>query len=94
MNNPELRVRSWVRASAEDIRTGLLGFISVEYGSLILDSIVLRRTADDRYALAFPARTDRAGRRHSYIRPIDDNARRAIETELLRQLGQREESVP
>lgn len=94
MIRPDVRVRSWVRASDDDIRTGLLGFISVEYGSLILDSIVLRRTTEGRYALSFPARTDRSGRRHAYVRPIDDDARRAIEREILWQLGERAEFVP
>ncbi len=87
----EVRVRSWVRGSDDEIRSGLLGYISVEFGNLILDGIVLRRTADGHFALSFPARTDRAGKRHSYIRPIDDDARREIEREILWQLGERED---
>ena len=94
MGAPELRVRSWCRGNDADLRAGLLGFISVEFGSLILDGITLRKTADGRFTLSFPARTDRAGRRHSYMRPVDDDARRAIEREILRQLGQREAVVP
>ena len=93
MAENEVRVRTWVRGSEDDARTGLLGWLSVEYGSLVLDGIVLRRTADGRYALSFPARTDRAGRRHSYIRPADDEARNAIEAEILWQLEEREELV-
>ena len=88
MADIDVRVRSWVRASDEDQRSGLLGYLSVTYGDLVLDSIVLRRTADGRYALSFPARTDRSGKRHSYIRPADDQARQAIEAELLWQLGE------
>ena len=88
MADIDARVRSWVRASDEDQRSGLLGYLSVTYGDLVLDSIVLRRTADGRYALSFPARTDRSGKRHSYIRPADDQARQAIEAELLWQLGE------
>lgn len=87
----EVRVRSWVRATETEIRTGMLGFLSVEYGDLILDGIVLRKTAEGRYALSFPARTDRAGRRHSFIRPVDDGARKEIERQVLGQLGQRED---
>ncbi len=86
--DPEIRVRTWIRASDDEVRTGLLGYLSVTYGSLVLDGIVLRRTTDARFALSFPARTDRAGRRHSYVRPVDDIARKAIETELLGQLAQ------
>ena len=91
MADHEVRVRTWVRASDDDLKSGLLGFISVELGNLILDGICLRRTAAGRFALSFPARTNRAGRRHSYIRPVDDAARKAIEREILGQLGQRED---
>ena len=88
MSDHVIRVRTWVAASEQDVRTGLLGYLSVTYGTLVLDSIVLRRTANGRYTLSFPARTDREGRRHSYIRPVSDNARVAIEREILGQLGQ------
>lgn len=88
MADPVIRLRTWVRASDAEVRTGLLGFISVEFGNLILDGIVLRRTADGRFTLSFPARTDRAGRRHAYVRPTDDAARQAIEREILGQLRQ------
>ena len=88
----EVKVRSWVKGSDDNIRSGLLGWISVEYGSLILDGITLRRSADGRFILSFPARTDRAGRRHSYIRPADDAARKAIQATILAQLGQREDA--
>ena len=93
MADIDVRVRSWVRASDEDQRSGLLGYLSVTYGDLVLDSIVLRRTADGHYALSFPARTDRAGRRHAFIRPADDAVRQEIERELLWQLGEREDFV-
>ena len=91
MDTREIRVRTWVRASDAEIRTGMLGYISVFIGNLVLDGIVLRRTADGRFALSFPARTDRAGRRHAIVRPADDAARQAIEREILGQLGQRED---
>ena len=94
MADHEVRVRTWVKAGEAEIKSGLLGFLSVTYGNLVLDGICLRRTSDGRYALSFPARTDRAGRKHSYIRPADDEARQAIEAEILWQLGEREEFVP
>ena len=94
MNMAELRVRTWVRGTDAEVRTGLLGYLSVEYGAIVLDSIVLRRTAEGRFALSFPARTDRAGRRHAYVRPVDDDARREIERAILGQLGQRPDVAP
>lgn len=93
MSDYKIRVRTWVAGSEHDVRTGLLGYLSVFYGSLILDGIVLRRTADGRYALSFPARMDRAGRKHSYIQPASDAVRQEIEHELLWQLGEREDFV-
>jgi len=87
----EVRVLTYVRGSADDEREGLLGYLCVAYGALVLDSIVLRRTARGEHALSFPARTDRAGHRHAYVRPADDEARREIEAEILWQLGERED---
>jgi hypothetical protein len=94
MAEVDVRVRTWVKASDDDQRTGLLGYLSVTYGTLVLDGITLRRTNAGRYALSFPARTDRAGRRHSHIRPTDDQARKDIEAELLWQLGEMPEFQP
>ena len=88
MAEPQIRIRSWVKASESEIRTGLLGYLSVFYGDLVLDGIVLRRPADGRFALSFPARTDKSGRRHSYIKPASDEVRQDIERELLRQLAE------
>ena len=94
MDDREVRVRSWVRGTDEEVCSGLLGYLSVIYHDLVLDGITLRQTADRRFTLSFPARTDRAGRRHAYVRPADDAARIAIEREILAQLGQRAEVVP
>ena len=88
MATPEIRIRTWVRASDADLRTGLLGYLSVFYGVLVLDGITLRRTVDGRFRLAFPSRTDRRGQKHSIVRPVDDDARQAVERELLGQLGE------
>ncbi|MGB3968367.1 MAG: hypothetical protein WBO45_16650 [Planctomycetota bacterium] len=82
-----------MRASDADIKTGLLGFISVEHGPWIFDGICLRRTSDGRFVLSFPARTDRAGRKHAFVRPADDETRKSIERKILGQLGQRPDLV-
>ena len=94
MADHEVVLRTWIKASEAEIRTGLCGYVSVVYGDLILDGIVLRKTTDGRFALSFPARSDRSGRRHSYIRPANDEVRKTIEAELLWQLGEREEFTP
>ncbi len=93
MTDHEIRVRTWIAASEQDAHSGLLGFLSVSYGNLILDGITLRRTSSGRFALSFPTRTAKNGERHSIVRPVDDGARIAIENELLWQLGEREDFV-
>lgn len=79
MTAPEIRIRTWAKGTDEDRRHGLLGYLSVFYGALVLDGITVRRTADNRLTLSFPERRDRQGRRHPYFRPVDEEARRAIE---------------
>ncbi len=43
MQPREIRICTWVKSSEADLRTGLLGFLSIEYGDLVLDGIALRR---------------------------------------------------
>ncbi len=85
MTTPEVRIRSWVRASDEEQRSGLLGYLSLFYGDLILDGATIRRTAAGKLTISWPQRRDGQGRKHAYIRPIDDAARRAIEAAVFGQ---------
>lgn len=79
MADHDIRIRSWVRGTADDDRAGLLGYLSVFVGNLIVDGITVRRTADGALTLSFPERRDRLGRRHSIVRPVDNDARLAFE---------------
>jgi DNA-binding cell septation regulator SpoVG len=73
-------------------QTGLLGWISVTIDNrLRLDGVTLRRTADGRLTLSFPAKRDGTGRKHSYVRPIDDRTRIEIEQQVFHALGLEEE---
>ena len=73
----------FLAARPDQISTGLLGWVSLVVNvRLRLDGIALRRTADGRLALSFPARRDAAGRQHSYVRPLDDRTRREIEHQV------------
>jgi hypothetical protein len=75
-------------ASVEKQRRGLLGWVSFRLGDVLrLDSVAVRKTLDDRLVLSFPSRRDIYGYEHSLVRPVDDRVRRAIEREVLRQLG-------
>jgi hypothetical protein len=82
MSNTVVRIRSWVRGTADDERQGLLGFLSIFYGDLVIDGVAVRRTAAGRLALSFPERHDRKQRKHSVVRPVDDAARRTIEAAI------------
>ncbi len=79
MTSPDLRIRSWVRGTADDERSGLLGFLSIFYGDVIIDGVTVRRTAAGKLALSFPERRDRKDRAHPIVRPVDEEARRRIE---------------
>jgi DNA-binding cell septation regulator SpoVG len=77
-------------ASDADAARGLLGYLRFDYGSVVVDGVTLRRHSDGRLGLSWPERTDRAGRRHPLVRPVDDAARRQIEDEVLRELTRQE----
>lgn len=93
MSEQTFRIRTWIRASDADACDGLVGFLSFFVGDLIVDNVTLRRTLDGRFTLSWPARTDRSGRRHSTVRPVDDEARKRIERQIFAELGQREDLV-
>jgi DNA-binding cell septation regulator SpoVG len=79
-------------ARTEEVETGLLGFLAIEVDdALRLDNLTLRRTADGRLTVSFPARRDGRGRRRFYICPLNDRARREIEHQVLEALGFLEE---
>lgn len=70
-----------------DRKAGLIGFVSFVIDGLVrVDGVTVRRTSGGRHVLSFPARRDRAGRNHPYLRPVDDGARCAIETQVFAQL--------
>ena len=75
-------------APAADEKRGLLGWITcVVNGVLMLDGITLRRTLAGKYTLSFPARRDASGREHPYVRPLGDDVRRDIESQMFQALG-------
>jgi hypothetical protein len=77
----------FVPASPRDRGTGLMGFVSCEIGLLRVHGLALRRTRSGRLALSFPCPRDRRGREHVVVRPLDDRARRVVETQVFEALG-------
>ena len=81
-------------ASREDSAYGLLGYLACTVNSALrLDGLTLRRTADGRFAVSWPARRDGFGRQRFYVRPIEDRARREIEQQIFRALRIAEEAT-
>ena len=82
-----VRAVTFSPADADARVTGLLGWVKCRVADLLIDGITVRRTRDGRLVLAFPARRGRDGQRYAYVRPIDDDARRSIERQILGAIG-------
>jgi hypothetical protein len=91
MAEQTFRVRTWIRAGDDEQRDGLIGFLSLFVGDLIVDNVTLRRTLDGRYALSWPARVDNHCKKHASVRPLNDQIRQRIEREIFAELAGREE---
>jgi hypothetical protein len=85
---PTVTEVQFVRASEGDQQRGLLGFVSFLLNDVLLvDGVALRRRRDGALTLSFPEPTDVRGKRHRPIYPIDQEARRVIESRVLAQLA-------
>ena len=87
-----IRSVRFIPASDAEAERGLLAYVKLEFGPLILDGVTLRRTLDGRLTLGWPERTDRQGNRHPLMRPISDAARLELENAVLRELNRQEEA--
>ena len=66
-----------VRGTPNDAERGLLGYVGLTVnGSFRIDGLTLRRMRSGRIGVAFP-------RHRGGFRPLDDDARRAIEAQVL-----------
>ena len=80
----------FAKANVAHRSKGLLGWVCLNLdSSLQLDCLALRRTAAGEYALSFPCRTDSNGVMHPYYRPLAEDTRCAIETEVIATLRSR-----
>ena len=85
-----IRSVRFIPASDAEAERGLLAYVKLEFGPLILDGVTLRRTLDGRLTLGWPERSDRQGNRHPLMRPISDAARLELENAVLRELNRQE----
>ncbi len=82
-------------SSPRENESGLVGWVSCSVNpGLHLDGLALRRTAEGRLTLSFPARRDGSGRQHFYVRPLDERTRGEIQHQVLAALGLQEAPLP
>lgn len=84
MASPQVRIVKWTPGTPDDLRLGLIAYVRISLDRVLID-VTARRTAEGKLTLSYPERRDGKGRRYSVVRPIDDDARRAIETEVFRE---------
>jgi len=85
----------FTEASEADARTGVIGWVRfILNDSLALDGVVLRRTANGRTTLSFPARRDGRGIQRFFVRPITDEARRDLERQVFERLQLERKAAP
>ena len=86
-------VRFWP-GSWRDVQAGLLAYIELRFDcGLVAAGLTLRRSQGGRLYLSFPARFDERGVEHPILRPADAEVRKAIERQVLEQLGYLEEGA-
>jgi hypothetical protein len=73
--------------------TGLLGWIGLRYGDLLLDGLALRRTLDGRLVLSFPRPSRRVGLARQLVGPAGPDVRQQIEAEVFAEL-RRQGAIP
>jgi hypothetical protein len=81
-----IRDIQFTAGSRADRTTGLLGFVRLQYGDLLLDGLTLRRTLDGRLVLAFPRPSRRVGLARQLVGPAGPDVRQQIEAEVVAEL--------
>lgn len=95
MNPPTLHDFRFTVAERAEQKTGLLGWIAFTIDDHVrVDGVTLRRTAEGRITLAFPARVAKDGRKRSIVWPISETARQAIESQVFEALHVDARSLP
>jgi len=74
---------AFMSGSVYDQEAGLLGWITIDVGGLVLlHGITLRRSRLGTLSLSFPKRKGSRGVRYPVSEPLDDDARREIERQV------------
>ncbi len=73
--------------------TGLLGWVRLRYGDLLLDGLALRRTRDARLVLSFPRPSRGGGLARQLVGPAGPDVRAQIEADVIAEL-RRQDAIP
>lgn len=93
-NSIEISSFGFIHATEAEVETGLLGWLTLAINdALQIDGVTLRRTRAGEFRLSYPEPRDRHGVKHTVVRPLHDEARRDIETQVFKLLGLSEESA-
>ncbi len=94
MTSLQLTEIRFTAASEDQVLTGLLGFVSATVNdTLRLEGLTLRRTAMGKLTISYPARADRHGVEHRFFAPVNEEAKRHVEGQILAALGHGEEGA-
>lgn len=89
-HQPRVSVGAFTPAPALDVADGLLGWVDVELGALVVvHGVAVRRTQCAALSLSWPVRDDRRRERRAVVRPLDDRARVEVERQVLGELRRR-----
>jgi len=81
---PRVTSVSFTPSPSHDAADGLLGWARVELdGWFEVDGIVLRRTSRGELRVSFPSKVDGSGIRRYFARPLTDEARAAIQEQII-----------
>lgn len=87
---PRVSVGVFTPAPPLDVADGLLGWVDLELGALVVvHGVAVRRTRGGALSLSWPVRDDRRRERRAVVRPLDDRARVEVERHVLGELRRR-----
>ena len=86
MRDIRVEVLRVARAPRELREHGMLAWLRIRIGDIVVDGVSLREGLDGERSLSFPIRADARGRKHPVVHALDETTRRYIEAQVLAEL--------
>ncbi len=93
MAEPVVHVLLFKAAPRRLQQHGMLGWLRLQVDGLLIDGVSLRESPSGAFGLSFPERRDASRQRHAVVRPLDDETRTAIESQVFAALGVKGDSA-